>query len=152
MINKTTFLREEYFVILFNFMLDFYKVIDSSYLLPFWGEPQGENKNLVFKRNRLSTFSYIDTIKNNSLAVKVTAILDGSIEYGQPGSSSYDIAYDFCRNNNDYNNQFEKIWSIIEVLVNNSMIGFEEIVEGIPEAFDCLNQIPKVYHIMHILK
>lgn len=152
MINKTAFFREEHFVTLFNFMIDFYKVIESSGLLPFWGEPRGENKNLVFKRNQLTIFSYLDAAKNNSLTVEVAAILDGSIEYGQPSSSSYNIASDFCRNNITYENLFEKIWTILEVLGNNDMISFEEIVDELPEGLDSLNRSPHVYYIMHILK
>lgn len=150
MISKTTFLREEDFVTLYNFMIDFYKVIESFDLLPFWGEAQNENKYLVFKHNKLNAFSYLNAVKSNKLAIDVVSILNGSIEYGQPGATSYEIADNFCRDNEVYENRFEKIWTLLEMLINSSKIDYDEEIEELPEEVGLLGISPNVYYVMNV--
>lgn len=150
MISKTTFLREEDFVTLYNFMIDFYKIIKSFKLLPFWGKAWNEHKYLVFQHNKLNAFSYLDAVKSNKLALDVVSILNGSMEYGQPRATSYDIAYNFCSDNQVYENCFEKIWTLLEMLINSGKIDYDEEIEELPEEMDSLGISPNVYYVMNV--
>ena len=58
-IDKETFLGEDDFKVLYNFMIVFYKILMHYRLLPYWGEAFGEFKGLGFDRVPLLTgFSY----------------------------------------------------------------------------------------------
>ena len=150
MINRSNFLSEKDYMILYNFMIQLYKIISDYNLLPFWGDPWGEDKRLVFKRNFITSFSFTDSLKKSPLAKCIVSHLNGTIEYGSPSSTSYDIATELCREEEQMETQFDNVWTIIEMLQSNGLIHYEEIVEELPEDLYQYKQHPNVYYVMTI--
>lgn len=136
MIDKSSFLSDEDFKVLHNFMIAFCNIILDSGYLPLFGEPTGEDKRFVFDKTPLTLFSYETALMQSSLTLKVRKALDGSYEYGSPGCSAYHIAFLLCKKEKELANQIEIVWPIVEMLFRYEMISYEEEVEEIPEEID----------------
>ena len=150
MISQSNFLTESAFKELHNFMIQFYVIMKDRNLLPFWGDAWGEDKKLVFERTPISFFSYIDSLKKSSLAQSVVNHLNGTYDYGSPSCTSYDIATELCRRDEQMEPRFNDVWAIINVLQGNDLIHYEEFVEELPDEFELCNQHPNVYYLMAI--
>ena len=91
-IDKDDFLSENQFKDLHNFMIVFYEIMQYYNLLPFWGRQINEHKNLEFIRAKISTFSYINTIKNSTYVKELKTKISGEQYWGSPTDSPYNIA------------------------------------------------------------
>lgn len=150
MINRSGFLSEMDYKTLYNFMICFYRILKDKKLLPFWGEPWGEDIRLSFDREPINSFSYLDALKGSTLARGIASHLSGTYDIGSPTCTSFDIASELCRREERYETQFDDVWALIEMFQMNGLIQYKEIVEELPEEIDSLNQHPNVYYVMSI--
>ena len=151
-IEKQHFLNETDYLMFYNFMIEFYKVLEQFDLLPFWGKPRDKYSRLVFLRTPLTSFSYKDAIKSSKLATEIASLLQNSQEYGQPSSSAYEITENiFLNNPQKYNSSFNDILAIVEMMLLLNMIDYNEIIESLPEELDPTGSHPNEYYIMKVI-
>ena len=150
-ITSSTFLSEKDFVTLHNFMVQFYKILLTNNLFPFWEEPVDEHVRLDFSRRELDlSFSYVNALKQSKFAQQIVRYLHNSYEYGTPGDTSYRITYELCTAKKELKDQFDDIWIIIEMLLMNNLISYTEDVEELPKELDPYNQHPQIMYQMNI--
>lgn len=90
-IDKWTFLTEEEFIKLYNFMIVFYRIFCENKLLLFWGEPYQENKRLCFTRKSLGDeFKYTEAIGKADILKKLAKIAP-NVYISDINCSSYEI-------------------------------------------------------------
>lgn len=66
-IDKDTFLGEQDFQQLHNFMIEFYKILEYYHLLPYWGNPgRGEYSKIFFSNFKLENFTYKNTLRKSN--------------------------------------------------------------------------------------
>lgn len=139
MIRQGSFLSEEDFCVLHNFMIRFYKIMETwcpnnednieLYILPYWGDPVGADSVYGFDREPLETFSYENAVKNSSLAKKIAELLNSDDLYGAPDFSPYTIAKDLVEEHTELTSQFDEIWAMVYMMQRLEMIVVDEIMD-----------------------
>ena len=125
-IHQGSFLSEEDFCVLHNFMVRFYKVLedwrpqnendDELWLLPHWGDSIGADSVYGFAYDPLQSFSYEEAVRGSKLSHKIVTLLsDGSL-YGAPDFSPYTIAKDLLREHEEYEYRFDEIWALVHMM------------------------------------
>lgn len=138
-IKQDSFLSEENFCTLHNFMIRFYKIMETwvpinenDYelsILPYWGEPVGANSIYGFAREPIHDFSYRIAVQNSSLAKKLAELLTGNHHYGAPDFSPYTITRDLIEENTELSSQFDDIWGMVYMMQCLEMIVVDEILD-----------------------
>lgn len=138
-IHQGSFLSESDFCSLYNFMICFYKILDSwrpndkeDYelrLLPYWGNPVGADSIYGFEREQLKGFTYRAAVKNSPLANEIAEVLSGDWLYGAPDFSSFSIAKELVEVNPQYTQQFNDIWALVYMMQSFGMIIVDEILD-----------------------
>lgn len=139
MIRQGSFLSEEDFCVLYNFMIRFYKIMETwcpnnkdnieLYILPYWGEPVGADSVYGFDREPLETFSYESAVKNSSWVKKIAELLNSDYLYGAPEFSPYTIAKDLVEEHTELSSQFDEIWVMVYMMQCLGMIVVDEIMD-----------------------
>lgn len=138
-IHQGSFLHEQEFCNLYNFMVRFYKILDwwrpmdkenhELWLLPYWGDPDGANNVYGFNREPMSGFTYRDAVRNAPLAYEISELLSSGWLYGAPDFSPYSIAKELIEVNPKYKHQFDDIWSVVHMMQIFGMIKIDEIFD-----------------------
>lgn len=139
MIRQGSFLSEEDFCVLHNFMIRFYKIMETwcpnnkddieLYILPYWGDPVGADSVYGFNREPLETFSYESAVKNSTLAKKIATLLNGDYLYGAPDFSPYTISKDLIMEHGELSTQFDEIWAMVYMMQHYKIIVVDEILD-----------------------
>ncbi len=139
MIRQGSFLSEEDFCVLHNFMIRFYKIMETwcpnnkddieLYILPYWGDPVGADSVYGFNREPLETFSYESAVKNSTLAKKIATLLNGDYLYGAPDFSPYTISKDLIMEHGELSTQFDEIWAMVYMMQYYKIIVVDEILD-----------------------
>ena len=139
MIHQGSFLSEEDFRMLHNFMIRFYKIMETwspndrdnieLYILPYWGDPVGADSVYGFNREPLQSFSYKDAVRNSKWAKRIAEFLRDDYPYGAPEFSSYTIAKDLIEQHSDLTAQFEELWAMVYMMQCLKMIVVDEILD-----------------------
>ena len=134
LIRQGSFLSEEDFCVLHNFMIRFYKIMETwcpidkddyeLYILPYWGDPIEADSIYGFNREPLQSFSYETAVNNSKLAKKIAEYL-----YGAPDFSPYTITKDLIEQHTELSSQFDEIWSIVYMMQCLEMISVDEILD-----------------------
>lgn len=152
MIRQGSFLSEEDFCVLHNFMIRFYTIMETwrpnnkddieRYILPYWGDPVGADSVYGFNREPLERFSYESAVKNSSWAKKIAELLNGDYLYGAPDFSPYTIAKDLIEEHTELSSQFDEIWAMVYMMQCLEMIVVYEILD---------DEQGRVYFAMNVL-
>lgn len=152
MIRQGSFLSEEDFCVLHNFMIRFYKIMDKwcpndkddyeRYILPYWGDPVGADSVYGFNRQPLETFSYENAVRNSSLAKKIAGLLSGDYLYGAPEFSPYTIAKELIEQHTELSSQFDEIRAMVYMMQCLEMIVVDDILD---------EEQGRVYHTIGVL-
>ena len=139
LIHQGSFLSEEDFCVLHNFMIRFYKIMETwcpidkddyeLYILPYWGDPIEADSIYGFNREPLQSFSYETAVKNSKLAKKIAELLNGDYLYGAPDFSPYTITKDLIEQHMELSSQFDEIWSMVYMMQCLEMISVDEILD-----------------------
>ena len=139
LIRQGSFLSEEDFCVLHNFMIRFYKIMETwcpidkddyeLYILPYWGDPIGADSIYEFNREPLQSFSYETAVKNSKLAKKIAKLLNSDYLYGAPDFSPYTITKDLIEQHMELSSQFDEIWSMVYMMQCLEMISVDEILD-----------------------
>ena len=131
LIRQGSFLSEEDFCVLHNFMIRFYKIMETwcpidkddyeLYILPYWGDPIGADSIYGFNREPLQSFSYETAVKNSKLAKKIAD--------GAPDFSPYTITKDLIEQHMELSSQFDEIWSMVYMMQCLEIISVDEILD-----------------------
>lgn len=135
-IHQGSFLHEQEFCSLYNFMIRFYKILDwwrptdkekhEFWLLPYWGDPDGAYSVYGFDREPMSDFTYRNAVNSSLLAHEIAELLSGNWLYGAPDFSPYSITKELIEVNPEYTHQFDDIWSIVHMMQIFGMIKIDE--------------------------
>ncbi len=137
-IRQDSFLSEKDFCTLYNFMIRFYKIMQTWYpvsddyelcILPYWGEPEGADDVYEFKRKPLENFSYETAVRNSKLAKDIAELLEGDYLYGAPEFSSYSIVKELAEGYNGLTAQFDEIWALVYMMQSFKIIVVKEIFD-----------------------
>ena len=141
-INQISYLNENEFQRLHNFMVDFFEVLTRLKLLPFnkrffgrkYGSPiytdNPDIKYLWFAKNRLNNFSYKKAIKESSIARDIEHCANGIILpwYTPYCTATYSIAEEvFDLLSPKRNVTFDVILDYVKIMTSMDMI---EVIEG----------------------
>jgi hypothetical protein len=139
LIRQGSFLSEEDFCVLHNFMIRFYKIMETwcpidkddyeLYILPYWGDPIGADSIYGFNREPLQSFSYETAVKNSKLAKKIAELLNSDYLYGAPDFSPYTITKDLIEQHMELSSQFDEIWSMVYMMQCLEIISVDEILD-----------------------
>ena len=139
MIRQGSFLSEEDFCMLHNFMVRFYKIIKtwnpvdgdnfelSIFLWWYWFSPDKDNSTYEFECELLQDFSYESAVRNSKLAKEIAEILKGNYQYGAPDFSPYTIAIDLMNGYNGLSAKFDEVWAMVYMMQSLKMIIVDEI-------------------------
>lgn len=138
LIRQDSFLSEEDFCILYNFMVRFYKIMEDwrpvnndpeLYLLPYWGEPTGAFGIYGFLREPLQSFSYEVAVRNSKWSKELAVLLNGDYLYGSPDFSPYAITKDLIEDHTELTSRFDEIWEMVYMMQRLEMIVVDEILD-----------------------
>ena len=139
LIRQGSFLAEDDFCRLHNFMIRFYKIMEDwrpinendyeLFILPYWGEPVGADSIYGFRRQPMQSFSYEAAVRKSNLAKKLADLLAGESLYGAPDFSPYTITKDLIEEKPELLPRFDEIWSMIYMLQCLGMIVVDEILD-----------------------
>ena len=141
MIRQGSFLSEEEFCVLHNFMIRFCKImktwhpVDGDDLERFiflywdWFNPDGDNSIYGFDCEPLDEFSYEIAVQNSKLAKDIAEILKGDYPYGAPDFSPYAIAKDLTEGYTGLSAQFDDVWAMVYMMQSLGKIVVDEIVD-----------------------
>ena len=139
LIHQGSFLSEEDFCVLHNFMIRFYKIMETwcpidkddyeLYILPYWGDPIEADSIYGFNREPLQSFSYETAVKNSKLTKKIAELLNDDYLYGAPDFSPYTITKDLIEQHMELSSQFDEIWSMVYMMQCLEMISVDEILD-----------------------
>lgn len=153
LIRQGSFLSEENFLKLHNFMVRFYKVIkswwpkdgddleQSIYLWWDWFSPDKDDSTYRFECELLQDFSYESAVRNSKLAKDIAQILKGNYAYGSSDFSPYTIAKDLTDGYTDLSAQFDEVWAMVYMVQSLGMIVVEDILD---------DEHGQVHYVMHI--
>mgnify|MGYP000000633734 FL=1 len=137
-IDKETFLGEDDFKVLYNFMIVFYKILMHYRLLPYWGEAFGEFKGLGFDRVPLTGFSYKKQIMKSQFMREFREDIGGEY-FPYLGDSPYAVAQSIgirCPRYRD-SHKFEELLTYIDGMIRYKLLLYEDIPAE--EIDDCGN-------------
>ncbi len=141
MIRQGSFLSEEDFCTLHNFMIRFDKIMKTwsssdnddldAYIFLYWDWFSATNDNGIygFDCEPLRGFSYETAVRNSKLAKDIAELLRGDYLYGAPNFSPYDIAKDLVEGYNGLSAQFDEIWAMVYMMQSLGMIVVDEILD-----------------------
>lgn len=141
MIQQGSFLSEEDFRVLHNFMLRFYKIIKkwypkegddielSLFLWWDWFNPDKDDGTYGFDCEPLQEFSYEEAVKNSKLAKDIAELLKGDYQYGAPDFSSYSIAKELADGYNGLVASFDEIWAMVYMMQCLGLIIVNDILD-----------------------
>lgn len=141
MIHQGSFLSEEAFCVLHNFMVRFYKImktwcpVDGEDLERFiflywdWFNPDGDESIYGFDCEPLLEFSYETAVKNSKLAKDIAEMLKGDYPYGAPDFSSYTIAKDLTEGCTGISAEFDEVWAMVYMMQSLGMIDVKDILD-----------------------
>ena len=153
MIHQGSFLSEENFRVLHNFMIRFYKIMktwcpaDGNDLERFiflywdWFNPDNDESIYGFDCELLDNFSYETAVQNSKLAKDIAEILKDDYPYGAPDFSSYTIAKDLTAGYTGLSAQFDEVWAMVYMMQSFRMIVVEDILD---------DEHGQVHYVMHI--
>ena len=153
MIHQGSFLSEEEFRVLHNFMIRFYKImktwcpVDGNDLERFiflywdWFNPDNDESIYGFDCEPLDNFSYETAVQNSKLAKDIAEILKGDYPYGAPDFSPYTIAKDLTEGYTGLSAQFDEVWTMVYMMQSLGMIVAEDILD---------DEHGQVHYVMHI--
>lgn len=153
MIHQGSFLSEENFRVLHNFMIRFYKIMktwcpaDANDLERFiflywdWFNPDNDESIYGFDCELLDNFSYETAVQNSKLAKDIAEILKDDYPYGAPDFSSYTIAKDLTAGYTGLSAQFDEVWAMVYMMQSFRMIVVEDILD---------DEHGQVHYVMHI--
>lgn len=130
-IDKDTFLCEEEFQKLHNFMIDFYKILQHYSLLPYWGDPgRGEFSRINFSNSKLENFTYKNALKKASFVKTLIMEINDNVFPAIEGSA-YGIAESIAivLNEKYGGDNFSDLWTYIEMLIDYGMLTYSDEVE-----------------------
>lgn len=141
MISQDSFLSEENFRVLHNFMIRFYRImktwspIDSEDLERFiflywdWFNPDNDESIYGFNCDPLQEFSYETAVRNSKLAKDIAEILKGDYQYGAPDFSPYTIAKELTEGFNGLSAQFDEVWAMVYMMQAFDIIVVNDILD-----------------------
>ena len=153
MIHQGSFLSEEEFHVLHNFMIRFYKIMktwcpaDGNDLERFiflywdWFNPDNDESVYGFDCEPLDDFSYETAVQNSKLAKDIAKILKGDYPYGAPDFSPYTIAKDLTEGYTGLSAQFDEVWAMVYMMQSLGIIVVEDILD---------DERGEVHYVMHI--
>ena len=153
MIRQGSFLSEDGFRTLHNFMVRFYKIMktwcptDGNDLERFiflywdWFNPDNDESIYGFNCEPLQEFSYDVAVRNSKLARDIAEILAGGYPYGAPDFSPYTIAKDLKEGYAGLSAQFDEVWAMVYMMQSLGMIVVEDILD---------DEHGQVHYVMHI--
>ncbi len=139
MIRQGSFLSEDDFRTLHNFMVRFYKImktwnpaddadIESSiYLYLYWYSPDKDVSMYEFECELLQEFSYESAVRNSKLTKEIAKILKDNHLCGAPNFSPYDIAFDLMNVSPRLSAQFDEVWAMVYMMQSFKIIDVDEI-------------------------
>lgn len=152
LIRQGSFLSEDDFCRLYNFMIRFYKIMEDwrpinendyeLFILPYWGESAGADSIYGFRRQPMQSFSYETAVRKSNLAKKLAELLVGESLYGAPDFSPYTITKDLVEEKPELLPRFDEIWSMIYMMQCLGIIVVGEILD---------EQQGRVYYSMNVL-
>ena len=150
MIRQGSFLSEEEFRELHNFMVRFYKIMktwnpkimktwnpvngddleSSIFIWWYWYSPDKDDSMYEFECELLQDFSYESAVRNSKLAKDIAEILKDNLQCGAPDFSPYDIAFDLMNGYNGLSAQFDEVWAMVYMMQSFGMITVDEIQDA----------------------
>lgn len=140
MIRQGSFLSEDDFRTLHNFMIRFYKIMktwnpeddadleSSIYLYLYWYSPDKDDSMYEFECEMLQEFSYESAVRNSKLAKEIAEILKDNHLCGAPNFSPYDIAFDLKNGYNGLSAGFDEVWAMVYMMQSLRIIDVDEIL------------------------
>ena len=141
LIRQGSFLSEENFLELHNFMIRFYKIVkswwpedgndleQSIFLWWDWFSPDKDDNTYRFECELLQNFSYESAVRNSKLANKIAKILKGDYQYGAPDFSPYAIAKDLTEGHTELSAQFDEVWAMVYMMQCLKIIVVDDILD-----------------------
>ena len=157
LICEKAFLTEDSFCVLHNFMIDFYKLLETwrskdekqkydYWILPYVGDCVDAESQFSFSKQPLEHFSYESAVRSSKLANEIAKILSSDYLHGAPDFSSYSIAREIVQLNPQYNEIFDDIWTYTYMMMT---LGIVKVDEQLDNPDEC-EGIPKVHFNMII--
>ena len=132
-ISPQGFLEETTFVQLHNFMIDFYKLLEGSSLLPFFGRPNSEHAlMLVFDKKPLpDTFTYKQALLDSEKAKKVALSLKGMTPESD-GDNAFEIAASMAEKHKKegVSQDFYETAAYVQMMLDCKVLSIDRSVEG----------------------
>ncbi len=134
MIRQGSFLSEDDFRTLHNFMVKFYKIMkkwnpvngddleSSIFLWWYWYSPDKDDSMYEFEYELLQDFSYESAVRNSKLAKDIVEILKDNLQCGAPDFSPYDIAFDLMNGYHGLSAQFDEVWAMVYMMQSFKII------------------------------
>ena len=141
MIRQGSFLSEDDFRTLHNFMVRFYKIIkkwnpvngddpeSSIFIWWYWYSPDKDDSMYEFECELLQDFSYESAVRNSKLAKDIAEILKDNLQCGAPDFSPYDIAFDLMNGYPGLSAQFDEVWAMVYMMQSLEIIVVDEILD-----------------------
>lgn len=141
MIRQGSFLSEDDFRTLHNFMVRFYKIMkkwnpvngDDLELPIFlwwdWFSPDNDDSTYEFECELLQDFSYESAVKNSKLAKEIAKTLKDNHLCGAPDFSPYDIALDLMNGYPGLSAQFDEVWAMVYMMQSLGIIVVKDILD-----------------------
>lgn len=139
LIRQGSFLSEENFLLLHNFMINFYKILkvwfpkdgedlEQSILLWWdWFSTDKEDNTYKFECEPLKEFSYEKAVRNSKLANEIAQVLKGQYLYGGPDFSPYTIAKELVEGYTGLSAEFNEVWEMVYMMQSLGIIKTYEI-------------------------
>ena len=152
MIRQSSFLSEDDFRTLHNFMVRFYKIMktwnpvngndleSSIYLYLYWYSPDKDDSMYEFECEPLQDFSYESAVRNSKLSKEIAEILKGNHQCGAPDFSPYDIAFDLMNGYHGVSAQFDEVWAMVYMMQSFKMI----VVDTIEDTQGNIHEVMRV--------
>lgn len=143
-INENYYLSESNFVILHNFMILFFDLIAKKKLFPHaiikFDKPDTyklyeQEKKMEFSRNQLSSFSYVEVLKNNHMVCELKHTLQNLFEdeYVCCGNDDYSLALSICLHNEEYRASFDDLYIILQLMRKYKLFEIARTLVEAPE-------------------
>ena len=137
MIRQGSFLSEEEFRELHNFMVRFYKImktwnpvngddLESSIFLYLYS-PDKDDSMYEFECEPLQDFSYESAVRNSKLARDIAERLKDNHQCGAPKFSPYDIAFELINGHDQLSAEFDEVWAMVYMMQSLGMIDVQDI-------------------------
>lgn len=143
-INENNYLSESNFVILHNFMILFFNLIAKKKLFPHamikFDNPDtyilhAQEKKMEFNRKQLSSFSYVEVLKNNHIVGELKHTLQNHFEdeYVCCGTDDYSLALSICLHNKEYRDSFDDLYIILQLMRKYKLFEITRTLVEAPE-------------------